>query len=116
MEADIAGDVSDSQATAAAEKAVAAAADDDEEAPEYHSNQQIQKETPSAKDVKAAEVASAKDKVVKAPEETTTTVKDVDVPKLAELAKKVVETTVKAAPPAPKKEATLKKAEAKQDV
>ena len=101
MEADIAGDVSDSQATAAAERAVASA-DEDEEAPENHSNQQIQKETPSAKDVKAAEVASAKDKVAPVAAETTT-VKDVVVPQSTELAKKAEVATVKAAPPAPKK-------------
>lgn len=50
------------------------------------------KETPSVKDVKAAEVASAKDKL--------TEVKEVEVPKPKEEEKKASESLVKATPPA----------------
>jgi hypothetical protein len=60
MESDIAGGVSDSQATAAAVKAVAAT-EETEETPIDHTAQQIVKETPTQKDIQAAEQASAKD-------------------------------------------------------
>lgn len=90
MENEIAADVSDSQATAAAQKAVEE--NEEDKAPTDHSAQQIATKAPSAQDVKAAEQASAK---------------DVKIDKVAEVEKKAEETLVKATPPSKKQEAQV---------
>lgn len=91
MEDEIASDVSDSQATAAAEKVVEAEQQETDEAPPQNSAQQIQKEAPTPQDIQAAEQASAK---------------DVNVTKLNEQVKKIDDTVVKAVPSIPKQNST----------